>query len=601
MAEASSFDLDETDTMVRGLRLRWDDEKTQNNIDHNRAVDKEDHRDDDDDQKKNMPTTIAVESPTRLAVKKKELLEELEAMLNPGESSHVNTFGNGGVANEELKQTMRKALETENVNLSIDEAHCGEGTKRMYSREVMEALRFANMEEQRKMWKHALTELDPVGEVDIDILARSKNHKEIQISCDNQQSIGKKNESATILVNEIVKTHCGEGTKKNYSREVMEALRFVNVKEKRQLWKSVFNGLDPVVQKEYINLASSKHHKKIGKKEESPTTLKNIPEAHSKDKGNGLSSLERTETDAACSSVVGDEDKNPIVEGDYSEDDDSDEDYASIQRPAFAVKGEPNFDSGPPEDGLEYLRRVRWEAAQIPKVRVAKLDRSKLNKEQSEYMPKIPEIAKCPEQLLPMKPWEDAFLEDFSQLRLVLSHLENSRDLLSESSPHQLSGDIILESSEKSRTKVQSDQSRECLSSENADDWLPKLSVDDDNSVSSESEKSTPKSIVNENCSNYPLLSVILKMDSVARVSMLKRRISSFGGMNTLPREDCLWLFALCAVIDTPLDADTSASLRSLLRKSAELLAGKSETDDEVVMLNILATISGRYFGQLES
>lgn len=43
-----------------------------------------------------------------------------------------------------------------------------------------------------------------------------------------------------------------------------------------------------------------------------------------------------------------------------TEDYDSDDDYASIQRPAFSVEGEPNFDSGPPEDGWEYLRRVRY-------------------------------------------------------------------------------------------------------------------------------------------------------------------------------------------------------------------------------------------------
>lgn len=54
-----------------------------------------------------------------------------------------------------------------------------------------------------------------------------------------------------------------------------------------------------------------------------------------------------------------DEDGCPAL-GDYSDDDDSDEDYSSIQRPAFSVEGEPNFESGPPEDGLEYLRRVRY-------------------------------------------------------------------------------------------------------------------------------------------------------------------------------------------------------------------------------------------------
>ncbi|MCI27134.1 gem-associated protein 2-like, partial [Trifolium medium] len=38
-----------------------------------------------------------------------------------------------------------------------------------------------------------------------------------------------------------------------------------------------------------------------------------------------------------------------------------------------------------------------WEAHQIPNVKVSKLDRSKVNKEQSPYMPQNPDIAKCPD------------------------------------------------------------------------------------------------------------------------------------------------------------------------------------------------------------
>lgn len=34
-------------------------------------------------------------------------------------------------------------------------------------------------------------------------------------------------------------------------------------------------------------------------------------------------------------------------------------------------------------------------------------------------MPQIPEIAKCPEHLMPSKQWEDAFLVEFSELRMV--------------------------------------------------------------------------------------------------------------------------------------------------------------------------------------
>ena len=62
----------------------------------------------------------------------------------------------------------------------------------------------------------------------------------------------------------------------------------------------------------------------------------------------------------ACSSSIEGEGAATLLVEEYDEEDDSDDDYASIQRPAFAVEGEPDFDSGPPEDGLEYLRRVRY-------------------------------------------------------------------------------------------------------------------------------------------------------------------------------------------------------------------------------------------------
>lgn len=65
--------------------------------------------------------------------------------------------------------------------------------------------------------------------------------------------------------------------------------------------------------------------------------------------------------DPVCSYNVTNEDGYPFPEKECSEDDDSDEEYASIQRPAFLVEGEPNFDSGSPEDGFEYLRRVRYD------------------------------------------------------------------------------------------------------------------------------------------------------------------------------------------------------------------------------------------------
>lgn len=69
---------------------------------------------------------------------------------------------------------------------------------------------------------------------------------------------------------------------------------------------------------------------------------------------------------------------------------------------------------------IKLFPHFRWEAKQIPNVRVAKIDGSKyIKKEQSVYMPQIPEIPKCPEHLLPVKEWEDSLLSDFLHLRLV--------------------------------------------------------------------------------------------------------------------------------------------------------------------------------------
>ncbi|CAA2999391.1 Hypothetical predicted protein [Olea europaea subsp. europaea] len=368
-----------------------------------------------------------------------------------------------------------------------------------------------------------------------------------------------------------------------YSRKEMEALRFVGLEAQKNKWIEIYCRLGPLVAKEYDELTHHQKHNATGFDfDPRPQFLRaSVP---SRSFGEGCPEL----ADSASCFPGSDELDCSLVEVECSEDDTTDEDYSSVQKPAFFVKGEPDFDSGPPQDGLEYLRRVRWEAEQIPKVKVAKVDKNKVNKEQTVYMPQIPDIMKCPDNLLPLKQWEDSFLADFSKLRLGLVQLEI------EGSSAKVSA-----KSQSNHEEEMVDQISESMISENFDN----LSVEDNSSipetddakVDSHSPETSSSSI------NSPTLSMILKMDSVARVSMLKRRISSVESLNTLSRDDCLWLFALCAAVDCPLDADTCAALRSLLRKCASLRAAKSELDDDVIMLNILMTISGRYFGQLEN
>ncbi|RXH78752.1 hypothetical protein DVH24_002270 [Malus domestica] len=163
-------------------------------------------------------------------------------------------------------------------------------------------------------------------------------------------------------------------------------------------------------------------------------------------------------------------------------------------------------------------------------------------------MPKIPEIAKCPDELMSLKQWEDASLAEFTELRLEVDF-------------HWPHGCSIVGSS--------IDQ--------------PSPSTNIGSNASLPAENLSPKPYASQ--SSSPLLPVILKKDSVALSVDVEKRIKVVEDMITLSRNDCLWLFALCAAVDNPLDADTSPSLRSLLRKSAALRAAKSVLDDEVVIM----------------
>ncbi|MCL7042294.1 hypothetical protein MKW94_004070 [Papaver nudicaule] len=335
-----------------------------------------------------------------------------------------------------------------------------------------------------------------------------------------------------------------DGSKRKYSRSEMEALRFENSDQQRQIWREIYTGLGPIVAKELNRLAEDKQKGNVVSDQQQQRQQKQQkhpqkPHQHRGHQQAGVNIESASVLD--CSQNLELNMDEYSLGGEYPDDE-----YDSIKKPAFYVEGDPDFDSGPPEDGLEYLRRVRYEAAKIPDWKVAKLDTTMVIKEQTPYMPKIPDIAKCPLHLQPSKEWEDAFLADFSELRQALPHLEGSMT-------------------------------------------FQPMSVADVDDASRGSRD--------------PTVSVILGMDHVARVSMVKRCIDSFQTKSSLSRNDCAWLFALLVAVDIPLDGDTTASVRCLLRKCASLRAGNleaSEDDDEVVMLNMLVTICGRFFGQLD-
>ena len=61
----------------------------------------------------------------------------------------------------------------------------------------------------------------------------------------------------------------------------------------------------------------------------------------------------------------------------------------------------------------------RWEANQIPRVKVAKIYSSAARNEQTPYMPDIPDIPKCLPDLRASKQWEDTFITQFAETRMV--------------------------------------------------------------------------------------------------------------------------------------------------------------------------------------
>lgn len=376
----------------------------------------------------------------------------------------------------------------------------------------------------------------------------------------------------------------GDRARVMYSREEIEDLRYVGMEEQKKKWIEVYCRLGSSVAMEYDNLTGSKHGQDENYVNFDPrpqfSNKKCVPADFIGNEHDNVSSeMENINQVNHVSGVNGSEFDGMIGgEEDHYEDEDSDSEYFSIQRPAFYVTGEPDFDSGPPQDGLEYLRRVRWEVQHIPKVKVAKVERNVLTKEQTVYMPKIPDIAACPEHLMPSKEWEDVFLADFSNLRLALTQEENSASAFSDN----------IESGPLAQSIIEN------VIQENLD-----LCQTDDTVVIQENLDVDHTEVKTAICDG-PSLRTIMEMEPRARVTTLRKRITSMETMSSLGRNDCAWLFALCAAIDTPLDADTSASLRCLLRKCASLRAEKSTLDDELIMLNILATISGRYFGQLE-
>lgn len=242
---------------------------------------------------------------------------------------------------------------------------------------------------------------------------------------------------------------------------------------------------------------------------------------------------------------------------------------------ALPADGDPDFDSGPPVDGFEYLRRVRHEAKNVPDVMVSPTidPRAFDHKQTRGYVPELGGYVppKCPDCARPDKDWQREFLADFSDLRVWVSRTAARREMSGQSAgggkglalasqaalermddlnePEGVSFDTLIRSDEVSAAAAFRAHARALAS---------RLSAEEDELAKS-AEPMTP--------------------------AILHARAS--------------WFYALAARVGLPLDAETSASVRALARALAMRRSKvTSSRDPSLPHIQVCLAVAGKYFGQ---
>ena len=283
---------------------------------------------------------------------------------------------------------------------------------------------------------------------------------------------------------------------------------------------------------------------------------------------------------------------------DKDEDEDEDDDEDLMQRRALAVVGDPDWSTeGPPATAEEYLRRVRWEARRCPNVvRADEPTRATLGAKntrtpsarsiaRSSMLPTIVRLPPAPPHAAPTAPWQHALVTSFSELRMRLANVLSAR-----------------------RSTNARAQTKQSLPNMNDPEAWRRFCLG--TSVGEDGIASDGPSARN------PSVDILVQLGE-ANVALLLRHAVTWleadaeGASETcddnamctslLPPsyDHSMWLFALCAAVSKPLDADTCASLRSMLRHCCILRAACDQaSSDRIARINTLIVIAGRYFRQ---
>ena len=274
------------------------------------------------------------------------------------------------------------------------------------------------------------------------------------------------------------------------------------------------------------------------------------------------------------------------------EEEDDDDEATGLRVRALPSDGDPDYASGPPADGLEYLRRVRAEASTVPDVMIAAaVDPRAFDHKRTAYVPSTATRAppSTPAHARPDPRWRRAFLAAFSDLRATVARaVAGARGAEMSSAPRT------------SRREGVHDANHALAAASEAG----LAGFDDEEAPASEEEEE----VVEDRC---PPLSLLLEVDDVTCASLLRRHCLAMGDAllgdevvsppPRLMRRRATWFYALSARVGLPLDADTAAAMRTAARALAAARAAVAAADDLALPhLQVCLAIAGKYFGQGE-
>eukprot|EP01119_Soliformovum_irregulare_P024526 TRINITY_DN8801_c0_g1_i2.p1 TRINITY_DN8801_c0_g1~~TRINITY_DN8801_c0_g1_i2.p1 ORF type:complete len:311 (+),score=49.92 TRINITY_DN8801_c0_g1_i2:73-1005(+) len=256
---------------------------------------------------------------------------------------------------------------------------------------------------------------------------------------------------------------------------------------------------------------------------------------------------------------------------------------------AFFIRGEMSPEDGPPTNGEEYLKTVRWESKRFPGIVVSDIDPRRYDDQRNKqtYIEKKRSASK----LTVSQEWQDSLMAYFETLSQNLDNFQPSASWLKLPKPlpstkdegtwrHLCFPKEKQHKDEPMQTSVPSESSD--LKENSTDDTSMNIDgereegqVEDGEiaEVTPEVEVAPPQPAIAEESLPHPLpplLKVILNLDEVSTIRLFEHQCNWLEHA-AFSEERSQWIFALMTRIKKPLHPDTQAAIMTLVEHITDL------------------------------